>query len=239
MRYRRSKEKGATFFFTVVTHRRENLLCGKDNARLAGESFDHVKRQYPFEMDAFVLLPDHIHCIWTLPENDNDFSTRWRLIKSYFSKRFDDKTKCSISPSRASKGEQGIWQRRFWEHNIRNDDDFNKHVEYIHYNYNPVRHGLVKSPVDWAYSSFHSYVSRGIYGSDWGVGREKSVRRCGARIIVGLRCANPTYDALLNRGLVYRCVNSLRRLSPFRPFPLLLHRCKQLRPRRLPSTQVG
>ena len=170
MLYRRSKAKGATFFFTVVTHRRESILCVKDNARLVKEAFDHIKIQRPFGMDAFVLLPDHIHCIWTLPENDNDFSTRWRLIKSYFSRRLDDENKYFRSPSRASKGERGLWQRRFWEHTIRNDDDFSKHVEYIHYN--PVKHGLVKSPKDWTYSSFDRYVSEGIYSSDWGADRE-------------------------------------------------------------------
>ncbi len=170
MQYRRLKAKGATFFFTVVTHRRENILCVKNNARLVKEAFDHIKVKHPFAMDTFVLLPDHIHCVWTLPENDNDFSMRWRLIKSYFSKRVENKNECFKSPSRASKGEHGIWQRRFWEHLIRDDDDFNKHVEYIHYN--PVKHGLVKSPKDWPYSSFHRYISQGIYNSEWGAGRE-------------------------------------------------------------------
>jgi len=170
MLYRRSKAKGGTFFFTVVTHRREGILCAKNNARLVIEAFDCVKIKYPFALDAFVILPDHIHCIWTLPENDNDFSTRWRLIKGYFSKRFDDKDKYSKSPSRISKGEQAIWQRRFWEHTIKDDDDFKKHVEYIHYN--PVKHGLAASADDWIFTSFHEYVSRGIYSSDWGASRE-------------------------------------------------------------------
>ncbi len=170
MLYRRSKAKGTAFFFTVVTHGRKRILCDEASVLLVKKAFQHVVKQRPFVINAFVLLPDHIHCIWTLPENDNDFSTRWRLVKSYFSRRFDDKNKYVKSPSRASKCEQGLWQRRFWEHTIRNDDDFKKHVEYIHYN--PVRHGFVKSPKDWSFTSFHRYVRQGIYNDDWGAGRE-------------------------------------------------------------------
>jgi len=170
MRYRRSRAKGAAFFFTVVTHGRKRILCHEVNIRLIKEAFQYVINRHTFRVDAFVLLPDHIHCIWTLPYSDNDFPLRWRLIKSYFSRQCQDEYKGFISASKLRKGEQAVWQRRFWEHQIRDEQDFARHVEYIHYN--PVKHGLVKSPRDWAYSSFHRYVKHGIYKSDWGAGCE-------------------------------------------------------------------
>jgi len=170
MQYRRSQAKGATFFFTVVTYKRKRILCHEANVVLIKETFQQVIKQHTLRIRAFVLLPDHIHCIWTLPENDNDFSMRWRLIKSHFSRQCKNEYKNLQSASRRSKGEQGIWQRRFWEHQIRNEMDFTKHVEYIHFN--PVKHGLVKSPVEWPYSSFHRYVKQGAYESDWGAGTE-------------------------------------------------------------------
>ncbi len=120
----------------------------------------------PFIVDAIVVLPDHLHCIWTLPDNDADFSTRWRLIKSEVSRHCSEGYKRQRSSSRLAKGEQAIWQRRFWEHQIRDDRDFAQHVDYIHYN--PVSHGLVAAPKDWRYSSFHRYVRGGIYPEDWG-----------------------------------------------------------------------
>lgn len=170
MQYRRSQAQGATFFFTVITYNRKRILCHKANVALIKEAFQYVIKQHPFRMRAFVLLPDHIHGIWTLPENDNAFSMRWRLIKSYFSRRCKSEYKKFQSTSRQSKGEQGIWQRRFWEHQIRNEIDFTKHVEYIHFN--PVKHRLVKSPIDWPYSSFHRHVKQGTYDSDWGASTE-------------------------------------------------------------------
>ena len=170
MQYRRSRAQGATFFFTVITYNRKRILCHEANVTLIKEAFQDVIKRHTFRIRAFVLLPDHIHCIWTLPENDNDFSMRWRLIKSYFSRYCKSEYKKFQSTSRQSKGEQGIWQRRFWEHQIRNEVDFIKHVEYIHFN--PVKHGLVKSPIDWPHSSFHRYVKQGTYDSDWGSGTE-------------------------------------------------------------------
>jgi len=92
------------------------------------------------------------------------------LIKSHFSRQCKNEYKNLQSASRQSKGEQGIWQRRFWEHQIRNEIDFTKHVEYIHFN--PVKHGFVKLPIEWPYSSFHRYVKHGAYDSDWGAGTE-------------------------------------------------------------------
>lgn len=125
---------------------------------------------HPFSIDAIVLLPDHLHCIWTLPENDCDFSTRWRLIKSGFSRRCHPKYKQQPSVSRQRKQEQAVWQRRFWENLIRNDRDFTHHVDYIHYN--PVKHDLVRSPKDWKFSSFHRYVREGLVAVNWGEEKE-------------------------------------------------------------------
>ena len=176
MRYRRAKVKGGTYFFTVVTHKRIKIFNRSDHIELLRQAFREVIKQHPFKIDAFVLLPDHLHCIWTLPQGDADFSIRWRLIKSYFSRqigwvvRVDGRnpTKMTTSTSRLSKNEKSIWQRRFWEHLIRNHEDLRQHVEYIHYN--PVKHGLVRAPADWEYSSFHRFADKGIYDIRWGAG---------------------------------------------------------------------
>ncbi|KMW69836.1 MAG: transposase [Limnoraphis robusta] len=170
MRYRRAKINGGTYFFTVVTYQRRKILCEPDNIALLREAFRYVMGNHPFTIDAIVILPDHLHCIWTLPENDCDFSTRWRLIKSEFSRRCDSKYKQKYSLSRQRKNEQAIWQRRFWEHCIRDDKDLIQHVDYIHYN--PVKHGLVKSPKDWQYSSFHRFVKNGLLTLNWGENEE-------------------------------------------------------------------
>ncbi|OEU63784.1 MAG: transposase [Desulfobacterales bacterium S5133MH16] len=170
MRYRRAQIKGATYFFTVVTHKRTKFLCESENVSLLRETFKYVIEKHPFTIDAFVLLPDHLHCLWTLPDGDHDFSKRWRLIKTYFTRKCDDKYKHTPPVSRQSKKEQAVWQRRFWEHLIRDEDDFIRHVEYIHYN--PVKHGLVMTPKGWPYSSFHRYVRDGCYNLEWGAGQD-------------------------------------------------------------------
>ena len=166
MQYRRVRSPGSSYFFTVVTYNRKPILCEPENIELLRDSFRKVIQQHPFTIDAIVILPDHLHCLWTLPPADADFSTRWRLIKSWFSRRCRFQDREQVSNSRRSKKEKAIWQRRFWEHLIRNEHDFNNHVNYIHYN--PVKHGLVLSPKDWQYSSFHRYVQRGVYNIDWG-----------------------------------------------------------------------
>ncbi|MBR8839295.1 MAG: transposase [Stigonema ocellatum SAG 48.90 = DSM 106950] len=166
MQYRRARVDGGTYFFTLVTYNRHKFLCETDNVSLLRSAFRYVMNQHPFKIDAFVLLPEHLHCIWTLPSGDWDFSTRWRLIKSYFSRLCAPQFPEKFSTSRQNKKEKSIWQRRFWEHCIRDEKDFTAHVEYIHYN--PVKHGLVKSPKDWEYSSFHRYVREGIYDVGWG-----------------------------------------------------------------------
>ncbi len=168
MEYRRAKTPGATYFFTLVTHNRRKFLCAPENIVLLRQAFRYVMTGHPFKIEAIVVLPDHIHSLWTLPAGDADFSTRWRLIKSYFSHHCATTYQGQVSASRQSKQEKAVWQRRFWEHQIRDEDDFIRHVEYIHYN--PVKHGLVNAPLDWAHSSFRRYVEAGRYPADWGAG---------------------------------------------------------------------
>lgn len=118
-------------------------------------------------MGAVVVLPDHLHCIWTLPEGDADYSIRWSLIKATFSRSLARGERRSVS--RMKRGERGIWQRRFWEHCLRDENYYVRHVDYIHWN--PVKHGHVQHVTEWAYSSFHRYVARGVYALDWGGGK--------------------------------------------------------------------
>ncbi len=169
MQYRRNRTAAGTYFFTLVTDKRRTFLCEPENISLFRSIFVEVKDKHPFTIDAIVILPDHIHCIWTLPKGDSDYSMRWRLIKSAFSRKCDPRYKGVISKSRQKKKEQAVWQRRFWEHTIENETDFKQHVEYIHYN--PVKHRLTAAPVDWTFSSFHQYVKRGQYAPDWGAGQ--------------------------------------------------------------------
>lgn len=165
MNYRRVINPGGTFFFTVVTFNRLHLLTRDDHVDLLREAFHYVTKNHPFRVDACVVLPDHLHTIWTLPDDDHDYSTRWRLIKSYFSHRLPEQPS-NIPGSRAAKEERAVWQRRFWEHAIRDQRDFENHLNYLHYN--PVKHGLASSPMDWPYSSFGQWVKRGVYPPDWG-----------------------------------------------------------------------
>jgi putative transposase len=165
MRYRRVKISGASYFFTVnLAERNSHLLV--THVDLLRASVRHVKNTHSFIIDAIVIMPNHLHALWTLPENDSDYAIRWGLIKSGFSRQFEPTER--ISTSRQSKGERGIWQRRFWEHLIRDDDDYENHIDYIHYN--PVKHGFVIRPVDWAFSSIHRYIKSGILNEQWGCG---------------------------------------------------------------------
>jgi putative transposase len=166
MQYRRAKTKGCSYFFTVVTHHRRPFLCLPENITLLRNIFRKVIKHHPFEIDAMVVLSDHLHCLWTLPEGDGDFSKRRRLIKSEFSRGCGVEFKAPPSASRQGKKEQAVWQRRFWEHQIRNEQDFVQHVEYIHYN--PVKHGYAETPIDWLFSSFHRYVKKDLYPDNWG-----------------------------------------------------------------------
>ncbi len=162
MKYRRNYVPGGTYFFTVNLLDRKKALLVEHIDELRN-AVRWVKYHYPFEIDAWVVLPDHLHAVLTLPEGDYDYSNRWREIKKRFSK--SQAVTESISPSRALKNERGIWQRRFWEHTITNQQDYWHHVNYAHYN--PMKHGLVKRIRDWPYSSFHRAMRRGVYPSTW------------------------------------------------------------------------
>jgi putative transposase len=166
--YRRSKLAGGTFFFTVVTYHRYPILTTEESRHILRAAWENVMKRYPFTIDAICLLPDHLHCIWTLPEEDMNYSLRWGEIKKLFSKEYLKRIGRgeTRNESRIKKGEAAIWQRRFWEHAIRDEEDFNRHLDYIHYN--PVKHGLVKNVLDWPWSSFHRYVTNGYYAENWG-----------------------------------------------------------------------
>ena len=161
--YRRAYIAGGTWFFTVnLLQRRHNDLLIR-NIDLLRQTVKQVRAKYPFYIDAWVVLPDHIHCVWTLPPNEADFSIRWRLIKSGFSRALP-KTEYR-SKVRIENGERGIWQRHYWEHCIRDDLDYQRHVDYVHVN--PLKHGYVQRVIDWPYSTFHRYVAEGIYPAHW------------------------------------------------------------------------
>jgi putative transposase len=160
--YRRNFLAGGSFFFTVnLADRRQHLLT--KHIVLLRHAFKDVRYRHPFAIDAIVVLPDHLHAIWTLPEGDCDFAVRWRLIKSAFSRGLPHGE--SVSVSRAGKQERGLWQRRYWEHTLRDEADFARHADYIHFN--PVKHGYVRRVRDWPHSTFHRMVGSGVYPLDW------------------------------------------------------------------------
>jgi putative transposase len=149
-----------------VTCNRLPLLCKPEYINLLRNVFLEVIARHPFKIEAIVIFPDHLHTVWTLPDEDCDFPVRWRLIKPAFSRRCDRAGCPPPASSRAQKGEQAVWQRRYWEHLIRNEDDYKRHLDYIHHN--PVKHGFVKSPADWPLSSFKRFAMEGKYEADWG-----------------------------------------------------------------------
>jgi putative transposase len=160
--YRRANIAGATYFFTVnLAERKRTYLI--DHIDLLRQVIRAEMVKHPFTIDAMVVLPEHLHAIWTLPENDADFSNRWRRIKTEFSKGLPITERRSAS--RESKGERGVWQRRFWEHLIRDELDYARHVDYIHFN--PVKHGHVTKVRDWPHSSFHRWVREGRLPDNW------------------------------------------------------------------------
>ena len=168
--YRRAGIPGVTSFFTVnCVKRKENSIL-TENIDILREAFSSVKKEHPFEINAIVVLPEHLHCIWTLPQNDSDSGTRWGLIKANFSRHIPKTER--RSDSRQKRGERGIWQRRFWEHIIRDEEDYSRHIDYIYWN--PVKHGWVKQVRDWPHSSFFKHVDRGIYPLDWAGGIDDS-----------------------------------------------------------------
>ncbi len=160
--YIRARFPGGYYFFTVVTYKRKRIFHHEASIELIKSAIEQAQYSYPFETVASCLLPDHIHCIWKLPDDDVDFSRRWSFIKSHFSRNYHANHKRSnISVSRINKGEVAVWQRRFWEHQIRDERDLQKHVDYIHYN--PVKHGYVEEPEDWSESSYLKFVEKGFY----------------------------------------------------------------------------
>ncbi|MCY2988467.1 MAG: transposase [Planctomycetota bacterium] len=166
--YRRYFVPGGTYFFTIVTHLRRKLFAEQRCRDWLYQAFTTIRATKPFDMPALVLMPDHLHAIWTLPPGDAKYSTRWRRIKEEFTQAFLDGggREGPVSAARRKRGVRGVWQIRFWEHTIDDEHDFERHFDYIHYN--PVKHGLVSCPRDWLHSSFHRSVERGVYGADWG-----------------------------------------------------------------------
>lgn len=165
--YRRARFAGGMYFFTVVTARRRAVLVGHSARRLLRQSISECRQRWPFTIVAMVLLPDHLHTIWTLPAGDADYSKRWSYIKRTFSQSWvaigERQTRPSVSQLRHRR--LGVWQRRFWEHSIRDEDDLTAHLDYIHFN--PVKHGLVQCPHLWPHSTFHRFAARGSYQQDW------------------------------------------------------------------------
>jgi putative transposase len=160
--YRRCRIPGGTYFFTVnLADRAQSLLI--DHIEHLRGAFREVRNAHPFAISAIVILPEHLHSLWELPEMDGNYSMRWRQIKSAFSRRLPRGER--VSKSRAAKGERGIWQRRFWEYTVRDDAGYAKRFDYIHYN--RVKHGHVQRVRDWPYSSFHRYVKLRVYPLDW------------------------------------------------------------------------
>lgn len=170
MRYRRVYTPGSIYFFTVVTSKRLPLFSNDIAVSLLREAIQAEMARRPFRIDAMVILPDHIHTLWTLPFDDSDYSIRWRNIKRSFT--YMVKQSALTDPFN-QKSKQVFWQRRFWEHRIRDEADFNHHVTYIHYN--PVKHGLVLNPIDWKYSSIHRHIKLGILEPNWGAGNIVSI----------------------------------------------------------------
>jgi putative transposase len=166
--YRRAIVPGGSFFFTVVVHRRRPLFDQPAATALLGSVFRRCLMRWPFTVNAVVLLPDHLHTIWSLPPGDSDYSKRWGWLKKEFTKSWlqiggQDYV---VSEGRKRQRRRGIWQPRFWEHTLEDEDDFEAHFDYIHWN--PVKHGHVDCPHQWPHSSFHRYVRLGVYDRLWG-----------------------------------------------------------------------
>jgi putative transposase len=165
--YRRAICPGGSFFFTIVTHQRSRFLCDEIARKSLRQAIEQCQQAHPFELEAIVLLPDHFHPMLTLPTEDSNFSTRLASIKANFSRLWTQSggEESPQSLSREKHGHRGVWQKRFWEHLMTDQDDWNEHLNYIHFN--PVKHGLVTCPHLWPYSTFHKWVTRGVYEPDW------------------------------------------------------------------------
>lgn len=160
--------RGGTYFFTVVTYERRPLFEGEVARSILGDAFRECQERFPFQQVAVVLLPDHLHSIWSLPSGDDNYSGRWEFIKRTFTQSWLEAggTEMRISLGQRRDGRRGIWQPKFWEHTIRDEEDFERHFDYIHFN--PVKHGHAKCPREWIPSSFHRWVEAGVYIREWG-----------------------------------------------------------------------
>ena len=156
--YIRARQPGGTYFFTVVTHQRQPLLASAEMVERLRQAFRQVMARRPFAVEAMVILPDHLHCLWRLPSDDVNYSERWRQIKRFLS--------IGVGVDKNQRGEKALWQRRYWEHVVRDEKDWRRHCDYIHYN--PVKHGYVTRPSDWPHSSFARAVAQGRYEPGWG-----------------------------------------------------------------------
>jgi len=165
--YRRDRMMGGSYFFTVNLLDRQSHLLTRHIDELRN-AFRQMTEKYPVQIDAMVVLPDHIHAIWTLADDDDNYSIRWQFFKALFSKNIPKEDQSRRSASRVKKRELGVWQRRFWEHRIRGAKDLQRHIDYIHYN--PVKHGHVARVRDWKYSTFHRDVKLGVYELGWSGG---------------------------------------------------------------------
>src|SRR5882724_7839909 len=156
--YRRAYVPGGSFFFTLVTNKRAKLFASERGRNILGSVFRRCQLKWPFTINALVLLPEHAHTIWSLPPDDSNYSTRWAWLKKEFTKVWLDTggAETAISAARVREGRRGVWQPRFWEHTLEDEHDFERHFDYIHYN--PVKHGHVKCPCDWRWSSFQRWV---------------------------------------------------------------------------------
>ncbi len=163
MRYRRSDVAGGTYFFTLALANRKSDWLVREIAQLR-TAIRTVKQRHPFEIVAMVVMPDHLHAVWQLPPDDVDYALRWGLIKSAFSHALPKQE--TIRASRELKREREIWQRRYWEHLIRDEHDLQTHVDYVHFN--PVKHGYVQQAIDWSYSTLPRYVRMGWLPENWG-----------------------------------------------------------------------
>lgn len=165
--YRRFYQEGSIIFLTIVTCNRQQIFSDEKNINLLRQVTANVKLEMPFEILGAVILPDHLHFLWQLPPNNGDYSKRVGRLKALFSKSYQEKNELQLPLSRSRKKhkESNIWQRRFWDHHIRNEKDFEQHLNYIHYN--PVKHHLVSCPHFWQYSSFNLWIKKGVYSSQW------------------------------------------------------------------------
>ena len=169
--YRRYFQPGGTYFFTVVTEGRAPLFHHQAARDILHDAFVQANKRWPFQMPACVLLPDHLHVLWTLPPGDDGYSTRWGWIKKEFTKEWlaAGKGERIVTPSQKKHRRRGVWQRKYWEHAVDDERDFQRHFDYIHYN--PVKHGYVRSPKDWPWSTFQKWVKRGVYEPTWGTSK--------------------------------------------------------------------